>query len=219
MREPLWNRSAMLSVRYRTVLFPFDPTGLFRLLPTLGYVLTEGIPTSVSPRQGVDVKGVVARKLDTSLSLNTDKQMLTVSSPELDTCLDEMDRIESAIGEELGIDSDSLSLFYELLAELQVRSPASPVEALSAQLESVPLVQALSCALGEDLQGFGLRLSSGAEPNAANWVDIQISPEIRAPQDSFTVNVVFRNVDRKEVFEFGRALGSGLMSVLAGREA
>ena len=211
------HKMATLSVRYATVLFPFDVTKLLGLLPSLGYILADEVVSPLSRGFKVEsVDGPVARRMNTVLRLHTRSLTLTVESPDISSCVDELTRIESLLQTELEVNNPELSSFYELVAEFAANAEKSPLEAWRTQLADVPVIAKLSKVVGRDLSAYGLRLTpTNSIPNQENWLDIRIEPQVLAPHREHLIHVIFRDCNRDEVERFARALETTLEQIVS----
>jgi hypothetical protein len=215
--EVRYSRVALV-VRYGSVLFPFDALAFAMSLSKLDFFLPERLDEAIASLPfgaRLEPSGTIARKSDTIVRLNTDRQTLGVYATAPQQCLHQMEAIESLLEEELAVDSSAHAVFYEFLADLTVAADSSPVERWGSLLASMPLIQQVSGLLGVDTCPFGLRLvPKGSVPNQEDWFDIRIEPQVQSPHERYYVNVVYRKASRETVFGFARSFGQTLERLL-----
>ena len=204
-----------VSVCYGTVLFPFDVRELARLLRDDGYTIADALQGPYPRAARLDVGGVIARKLDTAVRIDTRGQVLGIEAPDVPRCLGELDSIESLLESQLGVSGTELGRYYELLADAVIPASADSSQAWSAHMSGVPIVAKLSDALGKEIAAYGLRLvSRDSVPNQENWLDVHMEPFVLSPHDRHHVSLVFRDRNRDEVVRFARSLGPRLQALL-----
>lgn len=208
-------RQVSLAVKYNSVLFPFDPVQFLRALPKQGFVLSEKIgPVPLGAR--FDITGIVGRRGEVAIRLNTHRQILGVNALHPTAVLDEMDSVESLLKTEFDFDSTGLAQYYEFLGGLTVMAKGNPLESWHTHFAQVPIVNTFSEVLGTDVSLYGIRLSPKAEvPNQVNWFDIRIEPQILSATDRHSIEIVFRHAVRDEVFGFVRKLEETLRVFLS----
>jgi hypothetical protein len=222
-RETRYSRVA-LTVRYESVLFPFDALAFTLSLSKLDFFLPEKLDEAIASLPlgaRLEPSGTIARKSDTIVRLNTDRQVLGVYGTSSQQCLQQMDGIESLLKEEFGVDSPAHALFYEFLADLTVAADSSPLQRWASLLAPVPLIQEVSELLGVQMCPFGLRLvPKGSVPNQIDWFDMRIEPQVHSPEEKYYVNVVYRKASREAVCGFARDFDQtlqGLFNLVEGR--
>ncbi len=173
-----------------------------RILRSLGYTITSPLPPR-GFKLSISGSGPIASKGNVVVDINSDKMVIGVSSPELNECIKEFILIEKAITS--NIEALREVYFYELLAEIEIKSDVEPLEFLKRVSSRNIIVEELSKAFGEPLFIFGYRLTrEGASPEESEWVDIEVLPSLIRPHSSIYVAIVYRSKDREKVLEKGR---------------
>ncbi len=199
-------RILSLSLKYNSVLFPFEAVQFLKALSKQGYLLTDPIgPMPLGMR--AEVSGIVGRKGDVAVRLDMPRQILGVSAPDAKSAVAEMDALESLVKAEFGFESSHLAQYYALLAGLTIRAKKNPIASWQAYAAQLPLIEKASQALGMKVSLFGIHLTpQGQVPNQADWCDIRIEPFTPSASDHHSVEVIFRRARRDEVFTFTRRL-------------
>ncbi|MBI2303914.1 MAG: hypothetical protein HYU86_04100 [Chloroflexi bacterium] len=207
-------RLVHLSVSYNTALFPFDILELSRMLPSVGYVILQELPVQFGARLGMS--GVLAKKGDTALSLNSERYTVTTQTQEPNAALEEFEFIERLIEEEFGFRGEEHASFYEVISEATVRTKKNPLLMVEEHSRSISLLGRLSKALGHPVGVFGFRLvPPGADPNRPDWFDIRIEPEVLNCTRRLSISIIFRNHERPKVLQFVRTLPQVLTNLVA----
>jgi hypothetical protein len=205
-----------LSVKYSSVLFPFEPIQFLRALSKQGFILPESVGGPVPLGMRAEFSGIVGRKGEVSARLDAARQILGVHAPEVKSAVTEMDLLESLIKTEFSLDSSSLAQYYELLASLTVKAKKNPLECWQTHSAQLPIIEKAAQVIGMEVSLFGVMLTpKGEDPNRADWLDIRIQPLIQSARDHHNVEVVFRRSRRDEVFAFARKLDNTLSNLLA----
>jgi len=201
-----------LSVRYNTVLFPFDVTRFVQVLPESGYVVRDELVGPVPFGARVRVTGSVAHKGEIVLAINMDRNSVGIDAIDVDTLVSEMDALEDLLLDRLGFDSQKSAFFYELLAEAEVSTDRSPAEVLGSKFIQQGIFRSLSTAIGEPTTNFGFRLvPTNANPNQPEWHDIRIQPDVARATTHYYLATVFRSAERSKVMDFASRL-TGILS-------
>jgi hypothetical protein len=159
----------------------------------------------------IEVSGVVARKGEIAIRIDPERQVVAVHTLDPGMAVTEMELIESLLRDKEGVDSPSLALFYELLADVTVRASANPVESWRTGLGNEGFFQQVSQVMSEQVAPFGVRLApAGRVPDGADWFDVRIEPRVLAPTQFHAISIVFRKHSREATFDFVRNLDGTL---------
>lgn len=215
---PVYRRLS-LAVKYNTVLFPFDSIHFIRALSKRGFVVPESVgPVPFGTR--AQVSGVVGRKGNISVRVDTDRYIVGVEAPVIEQVLDEMDAVENLLAEEFDLQSPRLAHYYEFLADMTIRARRNPLESWPMHFSTTSIMGRFAEVLGMDVAPFGVRLvARGVVPDQPDWLELRVEPSIQSPTDHHFVEVVFRGSDRAAVSEFIRkfeASTRNLLSVVEG---
>lgn len=204
MATPITYRQLSLALRFCTALFPFDTARFLNVLQTAGYVVLDQI-AEVPFGARIEISGIVARRADVSVRVDGDKQILGVHCPNPAQAVDELSALEALVSKEFGLDFEKNVLFYELLATGEVKAAKNPQAQWQHYLSTAPVIEKMSGVLGKKVYPYGLRLvPQGTVPTSENWFEIRIEPTILSPENLHSLQVVFRNPRRDEVYEFVR---------------
>ena len=196
------SQSLALSVKYASVLPPFDTGQFLRAVAEAGFFLPEPIGP-VLPGQRLETRGTVARKAEISIRFDSERQILGVNAPDVDTLIKEMTSTESLLKSEFDFDSPSWAHYYEFLASLTVRAKSNPLKSWYTHFAQVPIMMEFSEVLGTEVCPFGIKLAAKEQgPNQPDWFDIHIQPLFQSPANRHMVEIVFRRSRREEVFAF-----------------
>lgn len=172
------------------------------VLRGLGYTITAPLPPK-GFKVSIGGSGPIASKGNVVVDVNSDRMVIGVLAPEPEECISEFVIIEKAITSR--IEALKEVYFYELLAEIEVKSDVKPVEFMKKVSSSNIIMEELSKALGEPLFVFGYRLArEGTSPEESEWVDIEVIPSLARPHSSLYIAIVYRSREREKVLEKGR---------------
>lgn len=205
-----------LSVKYDTVLFPFDVVAFIRGLPGRGYILSERFDTPIPLGTRLSASGIVARRGDTGIRLETERQIVGVSATDITTLMQELDAVESIIKEDLDLDNSAIARYYEFLSGFTVKAEKNPLIGWKNLFENTPIIGKFSEVIGDRVSPFGIRVTPSEEsPNQAKWVDIHIEPHVQSPESRHQVEVVWRHPDRDKVYNFVKGFEDLIDSLLS----
>lgn len=182
------------------------------ILRNLGYTITVRLPPK-GFKVSIGGSGPVAVKGNIIIDINSDKMIIGVSSPDPESCINEFITIEKAVASSIEILKEAY--FYELLAEIEVKTDMDPMNLLRKISPNNIVVQELSRALGEPLYVFGYRLTrEGASPEEREWIDVEIVPNLgKRPHSSLYIAFVYRSKELEKVIEIGKKLESLIHAV------
>ncbi len=215
MPEPITYRNLSLAIRFRTVIFPFDAVRYLELLEENGFVLSERI-AEIPFGARLEISGFIARKGKTSIRLDSDKQVLAVHSPIITDVIEGLNFQETLLKKEFRLETESLSSFYELTAEVYLKSKGNPLESWRAHFANDPLLNQVSNRLKKPVSPYGLRFASKeTPPNHPDWFEIMFSPSVLAPSEMHEVRIVYRNHQREDVMKFAQQADSFIYALQA----
>ena len=206
MAHPLTYHQLSLSIRFNTVLFPFDAAQFFRALEKNGFVLDDKIASTPFGAR-IEVSGFVARKVDTSIRIDTNRQVLAVHCPDPNIAVEQMTLLESILMKEFGLDASTLAEFYEIIVNVTQDASVNPIAGWSKRYENDPLTHMVSRLIGKPVFPFGAKFATqSVVPNHTDWFEIEVSPFVIAPTEKHNIEIVYRNANREDVFGFMRRL-------------
>ena len=193
-------RSVSIGNKLNTILFPIDNIILLRSLSKEGFILPESIwPPPPGFGAKLELRGVVARKGEISISLDESKQVISVHAPDIKSVIAELSSLEAILLKELGLDIKKFSLFYELLIEVKVQSSNEPIKCLQRHFEQCQILKDISKIIGAESSVYGLRFApKNEDPNRADFYDIQIEPDIKLSHNTYHIRSIYRH-SKKEI--------------------
>lgn len=195
-----------VGVAYASVSFPFDAGLFLRALPQHGYVL-EGEAATRQPPLGTlyAVSGLVARKGDVSLRVDSDRKVLVVEAVAPDLAADEFEQVEQLLQDDLAFRSKDQARFHEVVAHSVVPRATSPLDTFKRVSRPISALQGLAPFLGGPVAAFGFRLVSADQaPSGESWTEIRVEPLVNQASTHMFVYVVHRSPDRQACLEFAR---------------
>ncbi|MGH7204579.1 MAG: hypothetical protein ACREI2_00060 [Nitrospiraceae bacterium] len=209
-------RQVSLSVRYNSVLFPFDTIQFLSTISKEGFLQQQQPVGPLPPGVRIEASGIVGRKGAVSVRIDADRLIFGVNAPDVETVLSEMNTLESLLKSAHSFESSSLAKFYELLAGITIKAKKNPVECWRSHFAEVPVLKKMSQLLERRISPFGVRLApSGELPNQTNWFEIHIVPNVPLSTDYHDVEVVYRHSSREDVFTFAKKLDAVLSAILS----
>lgn len=188
-----------LSVRWSTVLLPFEQVRLLPLLETEGYVVGRQLSTPGLLAEA-EASGEIGRKGGSVLRLNLDRLTLSLDSSSPESLVAEFDLVEEMLGRGLGFNSSEHAHFYELLVNAIVSLDRSAIDLMRSTSLSPDLCKPLSVVFGTaSLRNVALKLvSPDGTAHGPDWREFLIEPSFRG-QGGLRVNTVYRSVERGPV--------------------
>jgi hypothetical protein len=206
MSNDITYRQLTLSIRFASFLFPFDALEFVRLLEQNGFVLDEKFANAPFGAR-IEVSGFVARRANTSVRIETERQVLAVHSADPIVAIDVMTTLENLISKELGVDIEKRTVHHEFVANAILTAHRNPMAAWAKHFGCDPIFRQVSDMLGLQVVPYGMKFA-GADmiPDSSNWLEIEIAPAVNSPTDKHFLQLVYRSANREEVFEFMRKL-------------
>jgi hypothetical protein len=209
-------------MRYNTAFFPFDVVSLLRALARQGFVLPDSLsPLPVGLGGRIELNGVIARKAEVGIRMDSDKIYLGVVANEPKTALAELKMLEETLQQESYADTKDQIAFYEALVTATVRTGQNPLVSWERAAHEISLVRELSGIFRSPLVPFGLRLAGQGEvPTSHDWVDIRIEPFVQSATTHHSVEAVFRRREREPVVSFVQRCDdiiTGMIATVEGR--
>jgi len=220
-REKLRILRFRFGMRLKSLFFPIDGRDLIEAVKKYGYhVPPTPMPIPSGARVRVGFEGEFARKDGISLDVNSARGILGVSADMPDLAIKTFDELIALIQDELGIDLEKESRFYEIISEVKVDSDKNPLKSIDNLYRENPFVSEVSKILKQDISLFTLRLvTKDVVPNQEEWLDITIEPDLLMPNQKYAISVVFRSKDKSIVKSFGQNLISNLLEIIKAIES
>lgn len=205
-----------LSVRWDTVLMPFEQSKLLSLLPNEGYVLDESLRRLAPFGAWQEASGPIARKGETTLIMNSDSLVLGIEARDENALVDEFNAIEEFLRQRLLFDSPRHALHYEFLAQMLAWTELNAIEVLRRLDLGNAVVSRISETLGiGPAHNLSLRITpADGVVHSANWWDFHIEPSFRSPQHCYRLAVVYRNAERQRVVDFAKGITDTIRNTL-----
>jgi hypothetical protein len=210
-------QEARFGLRLKCVLFPLDFIELRNALAKNGYELApvRNIP---SPPIRVSFFGEIARKGEITVNIETESGEIEVVGRSLLGAKDSFEEFAEIIKSELGIGLHSDVRFYSCSVHYKIHTGRIPRIEIS-KAENQDYIDQLGRVLREDVSLFSIRLTpKEAVPNAENWFDISIEPDI-VDDTLYHVGVIFRSSDRERTEKFVKNLENNILKLIKVIEA
>lgn len=203
-----------LSLRLSDVLFPVDGNELAEALARVGYSIQPKLPPARA-RMRLSFVGEIARKNGITIDGNSDRGILGVTAKSYDSAMAAYDELRAIISNELKINIEEKSSFFEIIAEYKFVSVKNPLESISKAFGSTRTLKDMSDIFGHKTSMYSLRLvSEGKVPNQEEWLDITIEPDTIKPDSTYNIVVIFRSSQKKIVEQFGKDLETKLSKAI-----
>jgi hypothetical protein len=187
-------------VCFNTYFFPLKISELANGLEKRGYEISPDLPVARPPVM-LGGSGVIARKGKTMIHVETRRQILTIVDISTKSALECFDEITNMLKEDYKINIEGLIELHEFNAQYEVPTERQAFETIAKNVE-VPILNQIGEALEKKLWLLELRFGgAGMKFNSSNWFECTIEPNL-ARNDSFLVNITYRNKEQKEVRNF-----------------
>lgn len=202
------------SLRLNDVLFPIDGRELADALARVGYRIQPGIPP-VRARAKVSFAGPIAQKNGIIIDGNSNRGVLGVTAKSYDSAVIAYDELRTTINDELKIDIDQRSRFFEIIVEYKFNSDKNPLASISKAFDKNRVLKDASNIFGHKTTMYSLRLvSEGKVPNQEEWLDVTIEPDLNKPDSTYNITVIFRSSQKEKVEQFGKDLEKKLTKII-----
>jgi hypothetical protein len=210
-------KSLRLAVRLGLVVFPIDSIGFLEGLSRKGFEILAKIPppSQIPFRAQVGIGGTVARKGNSFVDINAEKEVLGVTGLSIEEAMATFADVSDVTKSDFGVDIEKDSRFFEILATFESDSDRSPIESVSRTLAESKLLSEVGEVLGEAVSPFSVRLvSKGRVPNQEEWVDITVEPSPVKPNRTYLISLIYRSAQKKNVWSFSKDLVSRISRVI-----
>ncbi len=202
------------SLRLSDVLFPLDGREFADALAHVGYSIQPKLPPARA-RMRISFAGEIARKDGITVDGNSDRGILGVTAKSYDSAMATYDEVRAIISNELEINIEERSRFFEIIAEYKFDSVKNPLASIGKAFGGTRTLKDISDIFGQRTSMYSLRLvSEGKVPNQEEWLDISIEPDSIKPDSTYNIAVVFRSRQKKIVEQFGKDLEARLSKVI-----
>jgi hypothetical protein len=202
------------SLRLSDVLFPVDGRELADALAHVGYSIQPGIPPARA-RVRVSFAGEIARKNGITIDGNSDRGILGVTAKSYDSAMAVYEELRAILSNELKINIEERSRFFEIIAEYKFDSVKNPLASISKAFGGTRTLKDISDIFSHKTSMYSLRLvSKGKVPNQEEWLDITIEPDLIKPDSTYNIAVIFRSSQKKIVEQFGKELETRLSKAI-----
>jgi len=202
------------SLSLNDVLFPVDAREFADALSKNGYSIPPGIPYA-GAKARIKFAGPIAQKPEIVVDGNSDRGIIGVTAKSYESAIAAFNELRLILKDELNIDLDKRSRFFELIAEFKCYSDNDPLKSINKKFERNRTLRDMNEILEHNVSLFGLRLTSqGVVPNQEEWLDISIEPDIINPNSIYSISIIFRSSQRVVVEEFGKKLIPNLSLII-----
>lgn len=190
-----------LSVRWNTILLPFEQRKFTSILEDEGYILDERLTEPSSFGSYPEFSGTIARKGITSLTMDTRRLILGLHAKTGQSLTEDLGFIEDILKSGVSFDSPQYASFYEVLANALVWTEQDALAVLRKAGASSPFASRFSetTRIGAS-SNVSLRLvPTDGETHSERWWEFQIELSPRSPHNCYRVQIVYRSPERSKV--------------------
>jgi len=192
--------SVAYGIRFNTYLYPLSLQDLVGILEKKGYEISSSLPFPL-PAGRLGGAGELARKGKTVVQIDTSAQVLTINDISVESAMSCFDEIANLLQEDYGVDVNNFARFYSFVATYEFQAKKQAYEKI-AKAFRFPIFDEIEEILGQKIWPFGLKFGGAdLQVNSENWFDVEIRPNLER-NDSYVLQVVFRNSDRARTQEF-----------------
>ena len=194
-------QSIILKVRFNTILFPVSFVEMANALEKKGYEISPDLPFP-RPAGRLVGTGAIARKGKTVVGIDSSAQTIFIQDVSIKSAIESFDEVLTSLQEECGVDLNELATFYSLNATYIMPFIEEKAYISFAKHLQLPILEKVSSIFQEEVWPYELRFAgAGLKANSKNWFDVSIRPNYER-DDSFVVNVVYRNAERDKTRAF-----------------
>ena len=199
-------------IRLKTAIFPLALHELLTSLQKKGYELNPTIPMPL-PTGRVDVGGPVARKGRTVVIVDSGTQHVGTIGESIESTIESFRELENQLLEDHRIKLGDFARFWAFTAFYLFTTKRKAYESVSNAFK-LSRQEELSEVIGQPVSLFEFRIGgANLKVNDDNWFDIRISPNVPR-DDSYHIDVAFRNTDRRQTEAFMGAIESKLAKII-----
>ena len=206
--------SARITVSLTPVIFPFDFADLAQTLKDKGYSVTVELPPAgIGGRVGG--AGTIAKRGDVSIIADSGRRFIGVDGKSPMDVVSSFEELTQILKDELWVDVQAQSAYYEFIARLNVLAHGNAVLAAGKFFQNLKGVQSLASIIGESASLFTIRLiPTGELPGDKEWFDIRIEPDVSRPENAFIVEIVYRKTSYNQVKGFVDTIDQKIDAIL-----
>lgn len=203
-----------MMVHYADVLFPFHVESLVEVLPHSGFIVAGEVAPQFGSR--VVISGIIGTKGELKLQINTIAQYIGLRGSDPAQVAEEFDALEDLLLHKVGFASQASAKYYQMQFQAIIDSTTRTALAdVQRHFSSLPILSELSTTVGHPVTNFGFRLvTPDVAPNATEWFDMRVEPDVLQPNQSYLVYLVYRSSNRLEIVGFARDITKTISKVL-----
>jgi hypothetical protein len=187
-----------LAGRYNFIVNPISYPVLLRILSSQNYQ----VPEQDEVTRGWHFTGVIGKKEDITVEVQTEAQVVGISSVNANILLPAFDTLEGALSQEIGEGLPTKARFYEAIVQFEVKTSMSPLRVMAHLARKYPYCEEISEIIGEKVAPLGIRyFPAGKSIESENWFDFRIEPMLTKAGSSYLIFLVFRRQERLKVIE------------------
>jgi hypothetical protein len=196
-----------LSSVYKFAYFPFSIQELAEALPGFGFTIVS--PDNVGrQRFGGRLNlptPLVAYRGPIEFNLTVSGQAISIRASDFRTAHDGLKEIEEFLLSELQFDSVHDAAYHQGHLQGSVAVESNPVSTWRHLSEQNELFLGIATVIGQPVQSYGIRLTSpGQNPNAYDWLDIRLEPDVQSAERQYMYDFLCRNTDQKSAFSLAK---------------
>lgn len=177
--------------RFKNVLYPIDIPMLLRLLPSIGYVVRAKTLKGV-----LEAGEPLATKGNIELLINQDNKTLGVEGSDILEVINGFNELRKLWLEKLDPSPGTETHYVEVIARGIIKSTWNPTAAFTKFWSQFDRMPKLNKIVGFDVANFGIRLVPvNMDPNAINWFDLRVEPQVISSANHLFIDVIWRNED------------------------
>lgn len=187
-------------------------TKLKEKLKTSGYSVTEKTPSEQQIILGLQIE-TLGTKNDVRVDLNQIAQALNVVGTKPESVTEIFTEIISILPD-IGYELDKISLLYEIVASIIIKSDNKPIDILN---KSVNLDIASLSIGGINSDIIGMRIG-GENTEKGKSFALSIEPNVTSPSSRFLARVVYRSKDIADIELFYKDLDTKIIEFISQME-
>lgn len=185
-----------LAGKYNFIVYPIDQAVLRKVLSSQNYQLT------IQDTAILSINGIIGKKDGITVDVQTEGQVVGVSTTNPTTVLSTFEELEGALSEEIGERLDSKARFYEAIIQFQVKTSKNPMHVMAQLEKNYPYCEQISKIIGEKVAPLSIRFSpANRSIESEDWFDFRIEPMPNKATSSYLILLIFRSGERQKVIE------------------
>lgn len=192
--------NSRLAAKYNFIVYPLDFEVLKKVLRANDYKIPQS-PPSPSPDAIMSVDGIIGKKDEFTVDVNTERQIFGLTSGDHHLLESEFNKLENSISKEIGSELQYKARFYEFVYHAVVKTGSNPMEVMTRLGTRIPIYDEISKIVGQQASPLNLRVCpANALVESEDWFDLTIEPVLNKATVAYHIAFIFRNKDKVGVF-------------------